>query len=341
MKKFNVAVVGATGAVGEMLLEILAERQFPIENLYALASEKSEGEELYAGERRVKVQVLDDFDFSQVEFAFFSAGGKISEKFAPIAADAGAVVIDNTSCFRQDPDVPLVVPEVNPDDLRYYRNRNIIANPNCSTIQLVVALKPLHDDVGVARVNVSTYQAVSGAGKNAVEELAMQTAELLNGHKAKNTVFEQQIAFNCLPAIDVFEENGYTKEEMKMHWETKKILGDERIVVNATAVRVPVFYGHSEAVHVETLQPISIEEVTQLFKKAPGLKLLKAKEYPTAVAHAMGKDEVFVGRLRQDITHPTGINFWLVADNIRKGAALNAIQIAETLIARGFYDEAP
>ena len=334
MKKYNVAIVGVTGAVGEMFLEVLKEREFPIDNLFGVASSRSAGEHVMFGSKRVIVQDIDSFDFSQVDIAFFSAGGDVSKKYAPIAAEAGAVVIDNTSAFRYEPDVPLVVPEVNPDALEEFRNRNIIANPNCSTIQLVVALKPIHDEVGVARVNVATYQAVSGAGKKAVTELAKQTAQLLNGEQAKNEVFDHQIAFNVIPSIDVLQDNGYTKEEMKMYWETQKILGDERIGVNATAVRVPVFYGHSEAVHVETMQPISAEEVTTLLEAAPNVEVFKDGEYPTAMSHAVNTDTVYVGRIRQDITSDRGINMWVVADNIRKGAASNAVQIAEVLIGR-------
>jgi len=334
MRKFNVAIVGATGAVGETFLEILKQRDFPLANLYALASERSEGRQVQFGDEDITVTALDDFDFSQVDFAFFSAGSSVSKTYAPKAAEAGAIVIDNTSCFRYESDIPLVVPEVNPQALENFRDRNIIANPNCSTIQLVMVLKPIHDEVGIERVNVATYQAVSGAGRRAVEELAKQTAQVLNGEQAESEVFKHQIAFNCFPGIDRFEDNGYTFEEMKMNRETKKILGDDRIEVNATCVRIPVFYGHSEAVHLETMQPISVEEVRALLENMPGVAILPEKEYPTAVSHAMAADEVFVGRLRKDISHPNGINLWIVADNIRKGAALNAVQIAEYLIER-------
>ena len=333
-EKLNVAVVGATGAVGEAMLEILAERKFPVGKLYALASERSVGKKVKFGNREQDVDDLADFDFSQVQIGLFSAGGSISAEYAPKAAAAGCVVIDNTSHFRYDDDIPLVVPEVNPDAIADYKSRGIIANPNCSTIQMVVALKPIYDAVGIERINVATYQAVSGAGRSAVEELVRQTAMLLNGRPLEIEGDAKQIAFNAVPQIDTFQDNRYTKEEMKMVWETRKIFADDSILVNPTAVRIPVFYGHSEAVHLETRDKISAEKVCELLGNAPGVTLLdgqKSGEYPTAVSESSGNDPVFVGRVREDISHPRGINLWVVSDNIRKGAALNSVQIAEIL----------
>jgi len=334
-KKYNVAVVGATGAVGETIIEILAERNFPVDTLYPLASSRSAGKRVEFNGKHVRVEDLDTFDFSRVQVALFSAGGDISAKYAPIAGAAGCVVIDNTSHFRYDDDIPLVVPEVNPEAVADYKNRNIIANPNCSTIQMVVALKPIYDLAGIERINVCTYQAVSGSGKSAIEELAGQTAALLNTKDVKAEVYPKQIAFNVLPQIDLFMENGYTKEEMKMVWETKKIFADDDIKVNPTAVRVPVFYGHSEAVHIETRKKISVDDVTAALKDAEGVVVLDDRQnggYPTAVTESVGTDPVYVGRIREDISHPNGLNLWVVADNVRKGAALNSVQIAEILI---------
>ncbi len=333
-KKLNIAIVGVTGAVGETLLTVLDERKFPVDTLYPLASERSVGKTVFFGNKQWDVEDLSSFDFSQVDIAFFSAGGSISEQYVPVATAAGCIVIDNTSCFRYDADVPLVVPEVNPQRIADYTKRRIIANPNCSTIQMVVALKPLYDAVGISRINVATYQAVSGTGKKAISELIAQMGELLNGRPAKSAVYPQQIAFNVLPHIDEFQENGYTREEMKMVWETQKILEDDTIMVNPTAVRVPVLYGHSEAIHLELKAPLTATEVRKLLSKAPGVKVIDdpAKtKYPTPIQHAAGHDEVFVGRIRQDISHPCGLNMWVVADNIRKGAATNAVQIAEIL----------
>jgi aspartate-semialdehyde dehydrogenase len=330
----DVAVVGATGAVGEAMLQILASRKFPVGRVHALASERSVGKRVVFGKRSLSVGNLAEFDFASVQLGLFSAGAAISDAFAPKAAAAGCVVIDNTSRFRYDDEIPLVVPEVNPDMIAGYRAKGIVANPNCSTIQLVVALKPIHDAVGIARINVATYQAVSGAGRHAVEELAGQTAALLNGRPLKLKGAAKQIAFNAIPHIDVFEDNRYTREEMKMVWETRKILADDAIAVNPTAVRIPAFYGHSEAVHVETKTKISAAEVCELLRNAPGVQLMDGVslgDYPTAVTDASGKDAVFVGRVREDISHPCGINLWVVADNIRKGAALNSVQIAEIL----------
>ncbi|AWL12424.1 Aspartate-semialdehyde dehydrogenase [Saliniradius amylolyticus] len=332
-RAFDVAVLGATGLVGQHMIEILEERQFPINKLYPLASARSAGGKVTFKGEEITVQDADKFDWSQVQLGFFSAGGSVSEKFAPIAAEAGCVVIDNTSQFRYDPDVPLVVPEVNPEALAEFRNRNIIANPNCSTIQMLVALKPIHDALHISRINVATYQSVSGSGKSAMEELAKQTADLLSGREAKVEAYDRQIAFNAIPHIDVFQDNDYTKEEMKMHWETQKIFADDAILVNATAVRVPVFYGHGEAVHLETHQPVDIEQVKSLLRQAPGVVLMENREdFPTQVGDASGKDEVFVGRVRADYTHPHGLNLWVVSDNVRKGAATNSVQIAEVLI---------
>jgi len=334
-KTFDVAIVGATGAVGEALIEILEQRDFPVGELYLLASERSAGSSLKFKNKSIKVSDLAEFDFSKVQIGLFSAGGSISEVYAPKAAAAGCIVIDNTSHFRYDDDIPLVVPEVNPEAIAGYTTRNIIANPNCSTIQMLVALKPIHDAVGIKRISVSTYQAVSGTGKSAIEELAGQTAQLLNGREAKTEVYPQQIAFNALPQIDVFMENGYTKEEMKMVWETKKIFADEEIGVSATCVRVPVFYGHSEAVQIETKKEISETDARALLESAAGVTVIDERSdggYPTAVKHASGQDDVFVGRLRKDISMPNGLNLWVVSDNVRKGAALNSVQIAEVLI---------
>ena len=332
-QKFDVCVLGATGLVGKTIIEILEERDFPINKLYPLASARSAGEFIEFNGESIEVLDADNFDWSQAQIGFFSAGGNISAKYAPIAGEAGCIVIDNTSEFRYEADIPLIVPEVNPHDLADYRNRNIIANPNCSTIQMMVALKPIYDAVGIARVNVSTYQSVSGGGKEAMDELAKQTADLLSGKPVETKNFSRQIAFNVIPQIDVFLENGYTKEEMKMVWETKKILGDENVLVNPTAVRVPVFFGHGEALHIETNSPISAEEVKDLLSQAPGMVVCRNDEdFPTQIGDASGKDETFVGRIREDISHNNGINMWIVSDNTRKGAATNSIQIAELLI---------
>ena len=333
-KTFDIAVVGATGVVGEAMLEILSQRGFPAGKVYALASERSVGKTVAFGNRELAVEDLADFDFSKVQIGLFSAGGSISAEFAPRAAAAGCVVVDNTSHFRRDDDIPLVVPEVNPEAIAGYTQRGIIANPNCSTIQMVVALKPIYDAVGIERINVCTYQAVSGAGRSAVEELVRQTTHLLNGRPLEIEGDAKQIAFNAIPHIDAFQDNRYTREEMKMVWETRKILDDEEILVNPTAVRIPVFFGHSEAVHLETREPISAADVAALLARAPGIEVLDGVEtgkYPTAVTESSGTDPVFVGRIRKDISHPRGIDLWVVADNIRKGAALNSVQIAEIL----------
>lgn len=335
-KEFDVAVVGATGAVGETMLRILEQRKFPVRNLYPLASERSAGKEILFRNRKIRIENLAEFDFSKVQIGLFSAGGSISEVHAPRAAEAGCVVIDNTSQFRREPDIPLVVPEVNAHALAGYTTRGIIANPNCSTIQMIVALKPLHDAAYIQRINVATYQAVSGSGASAIQELANQTAKLLNGQDIDPPkAYPKQIAFNALPHIDVFLDNGYTKEEMKMVWETRKILEDDAILVNPTAVRVPVFFGHSEAVHLETRDKLTAKQARALLAKAPGVKLVDERKdggYPTAVTDAAHEDAVFVGRIREDISHPRGLNMWVVADNVRKGAALNSVQIAEVLV---------
>jgi len=332
-QKFDVCVLGATGLVGKTIIEILEERDFPINKLYPLASARSAGEFIEFNGESIEVLDADNFDWSLAQIGFFSAGGAISAQYAPIAGDAGCIVIDNTSEFRYDADIPLVVPEVNPEALAEYRNRNIIANPNCSTIQMMVALKPIYDAVGIDRVNVSTYQSVSGGGKTAMDELAKQTADLLCGKPVEPKAFSRQIAFNVIPQIDSFEDNGYTREEMKMVWETKKILSDDNVLINPTAVRVPVFFGHGESLHIETGSPISAEEVKELLAQAPGIVVCgNDEDFPTQIGEASGNDATYVGRIREDISHANGINMWIVADNVRKGAATNSIQIAELLI---------
>jgi aspartate-semialdehyde dehydrogenase len=334
-KTFDVAVVGATGAVGEEMLKTLVQRKFPYGTVYAVASSRSAGEYIDFGADELLVHDLATFDFSKVKIGLFSPGADVSKVYAPKAAAAGCIVIDNTSQFRYEADIPLVVPEVNPQAIAQYKNRGIIANPNCSTIQMLVALKPIYDAVGIERINVATYQSVSGTGKPAIDELVAQSADALNGRPVDTKVYPKQIAFNVLPHIDVFMDNGYTKEEMKMVWETQKIMGDASIKVNATAVRVPVFYGHSEAVHIETREKITAARARELLSQAPGVQVLDERKdggYPTAVTEAAHDDAVFVGRIREDISHPRGLNLWVVADNVRKGAALNSIQIAELLI---------
>lgn len=330
----TIAIVGATGAVGQALIDILEERKFPFADLIPLASERSAGDTITCKRRDYVIRDLSTFDFKGVDIAFFSAGGSISREHAPRAAAAGAVVIDNTSEFRYDDDVPLVVAEVNPEKIGQ-RPRGIIANPNCSTMQMMVALAPIHRAVGITRINVATYQSVSGAGRLAMEELGRQTAAMLNFQSPEPARFPVQIAFNVIPHIDEFLDNGYTREEMKLVWESRKILGDEGIQVNPTAVRVPVFYGHAEAVHLETRDKIDAETARALLQEAPGVTLVdepKSGGYPTPVTHAAGNDAVFVGRIREDISHPRGLSLWIVSDNLRKGAALNAVQIAELLI---------
>jgi aspartate-semialdehyde dehydrogenase len=334
-KLYNIAIVGATGAVGTEMLRVLEEREFPVKSLRLLASERSEGNFLeFAGED-ILVQKLTRDSFAGIDIALFSAGGDRSREFCPIAVAAGAVCIDNSSAWRMDPEVPLVVPEVNPGEIAGYARKGIIANPNCSTIQMVVALKPLHDAARIKRVVVSTYQAVSGTGQKAIDELRIQSGELLNGRPAECKVYPHQIAFNCLPHIDRFQDNGYTRDEMKMFWETRKIMEDDTIRVNATTVRVPVFFGHSEAVHIETRRKISASEARELLARAPGVEVLddlKPGGYPTAVTEAANRDAVYVGRIREDISHDRGLNLWIVSDNVRKGAATNSVQIAEILV---------
>ena len=340
--KYKVAVVGATGAVGETMLAILAERRFPISELVALASERSAGSYVDFADDEVLVQDLATFDPAGVDIALFSAGGGTSKEYAPKFAAAGAVVIDNSSTFRYDDDVPLVVSEVNPEAAKN-RPRGIIANPNCSTMQLMPVLAPIHREYGIERINVATYQSVSGGGRTAMEELGRQTAELLSFQDINPSKFPVQIAFNLIPHIDEFQPNGYTKEEMKLVWETRKILGDANIQVNPTAVRVPVFYGHSEAVNVETRKKITPEQARELLQAAPGVEVVDERRpggYPTPVTHASGNDAVYVGRIREDFSHPRALNMWVVADNIRKGAALNAVQIAELLVADGLPPKA-
>ncbi len=335
-EKYNVVVAGATGAVGNEMISILEERNFPVGKLKLLASTRGAGTKLEFKGKEYTVEVMDEHSFEGMDIGLFSPGGSVSQKFAPIAGRAGCVVIDNTSAFRMDPDVPLVVPEVNPHAVAGYHKKNIISNPNCSTIQMVVALKPIHDVARIKRIVVSTYQSVSGTGKRAIQELENQVLAIYNQQEIKREVYPHQIAFNCLPHIDIFLENGYTKEEMKMVNETKKIMEDDSIRVTATTVRVPVFYGHSESVNIETEKKITAQEVREILSKAPGVVVVdnpSKAEYPLAI-HAAGKDETFVGRIREDESIPNGINMWIVADNIRKGAALNAVQIAELLIQK-------
>jgi aspartate-semialdehyde dehydrogenase len=333
-KLYDVAVVGATGAVGETMMRVLEELDFPVGKLYPLASSRSAGKTITFRGKEVTVEDLETFDFSKTQIGLFSPGASVSAIYAPKAAAAGCVVIDNTSQFRYDDDIPLVVPEVNPKAIAQYKNRGIIANPNCSTIQMLVALKPIYDAVGITRINVATYQAVSGAGKEAIEELSTQTANLLNFKPTQNDVFAKRIAFNVIPQIDVFTENGYTKEEMKMVWETQKILGDANVKVNPTAVRVPVFFGHSEAVHIETRDKITAAQARELLSKAEGIVIMDEQVnggYPTP-ADVADTNPVYVGRIREDISCDNGLNLWVVADNVRKGAATNAVQIAQVLI---------
>lgn len=340
MKQYNIAVVGATGAVGSAMLKILFERQLPIRNIYALASKRSSGQKIKFGNNEISVQDLDSFSFKNVDIALFSAGGKVSEKYAPVAANDDCIVIDNTSHFRQEKDIPLIVPEINPEALSSYTNRNIIANPNCSTIQMLMALKPIHDYEPIDRIIVSTYQAVSGTGISAVNELKNQSAQILDNKKIDTpTVYPKQIAFNTLPHIDDFTDNGYTKEELKMHNETRKILNDENIYVTSTAVRVPVFEGHAESVLIETKNPLAPNKAMDLISNFPGVQVMdnpKELSYPTPAIDAAGKDIVSVGRIRSDISNPNGLWLWIVGDNVRKGAALNSVQIAELLIEQGF-----
>lgn len=332
-KKFNIAVAGATGAVGNQMITCLEERNFPVKSIKFLASSRSAGRKLRFRGDLVEVEELTENSFKGVDIALFSAGGGTSVKFAPFAAKDGCVVIDNSSAWRMDPDVPLVVPEVNPHAVAQYTNKGIIANPNCSTIQMVVALNPIHKKCGIKRIVVSTYQAVSGTGKKAIDELFDQTRAMINFIDYKINVYPHRIAFNCLPHIDVFLENGYTKEEMKMVDETRKIMEDDTMGVTATTVRVPVYFSHSESINIETREHISADEVKSLLENEPGIKVVddpKKNIYPLAI-DAAGQDLTFVGRIRNDESIPNGINMWVVADNIRKGAATNTVQIAEIL----------
>jgi aspartate-semialdehyde dehydrogenase len=335
-RSYKVCVLGATGLVGDMMIRVLQERDFPVAELFPLASSRSLGRRVEFRGRHVPVIDVATFDFARAQIGLFSAGAEVSRQYAPKAADAGCIVIDNTSEFRYEDDIPLIVPEVNSHAISGYKKRGIIANPNCSTIQLVVALKPIHDAVGIERINVATYQSVSGAGKEAVDELAAQTTALMSGRQPDPPrILPKRIAFNAIPQIDKFEDNGYTKQEMKMFWETQKILGDRSIRVNATAVRVPVFFGHSEAVNIETRLKITADAARALLRKAPGVVVLDERRpggYPTAATEAANQDTVYVGRIREDISHERGLNLWVVSDNIRKGAATNSVQIAEILV---------
>ena len=331
---YVIAVVGATGAVGNEMVATLEERNFPVKKLRLFASDRSEGKMLKYKDTDISVETLQESSFEGIDIALFSAGAERSKIWAPVAVQSGCVVVDNSSQWRMDPDVPLVVPEVNPDDLKWHKG--IIANPNCSTIQMVVVLKPIHDVAKIERVVVTTFQSVSGTGQKAVDELLQQTTDLLNFREATCTVYPYQIAFNVLPHIDKFLENDYTKEEMKMVHETRKILGDESLRVTATTVRVPVFRGHSESVNIETEKKLTANDVRAILSNAPGVVVFDAPHknvYPFPV-HVAGKDETYVGRIREDESIEKGINLWIVADNLRKGAALNAVQIAERLIGK-------
>ncbi len=329
---YNIAIVGATGIVGTTALTILEERNFPIKDLYLLASARSVGETRNFKGQAHNIENLADFDFTKTDICFFCAGNDISAEYAPKATALGNIVLDKSSHFRYQNDIPLVVPEVNEQEIAAFKNHRIIANPNCNTIPIAVALKPIYDAVGITRMNVATYQSVSGTGKDAVVELAEQSVQVLDEEPVQSRIYPQQIAFNVLPHIDEFEENGYTREEMKIVWEMHKIFNDKTIAINPTTVRVPVFCGHSAAVHIETQDKISALKALELLQKAPGVKVITgAYPYPTPIS-AAGKDEVFVGRIREDLSHPFGLNLWIVADNLRKGAALNAIQVAEKLI---------
>jgi aspartate-semialdehyde dehydrogenase len=334
-KGWNVAVVGATGLVGGTMLSILEQREFPVNEIFPLASARSVGKTIRFRGRDVPVQDLETFDFTRAQIGLFSAGASVSKVHAVRAGKDGCVVVDNTSQFRYQDDVPLVVSEVNPHAIAGYKTHNIIANPNCSTMQMLVALKPLHDAAGIQRINVCTYQSVSGGGQKAMDELTEQTQALAKGGSVTPKVIAKQIAYNAVPQIDVFLDNGYTKEEMKMFWETQKILEDSSIKVNATAVRVPVYIGHSEAVNIETRRKLTEGQARELLSKTPGVVVMDERKpggYPTAVTEAAGTDPVYVGRIREDLSHEHGLNLWIVSDNVRKGAALNSVQIAEILV---------
>mgnify|MGYP003624320458 CR=1 FL=1 len=343
MNTYNIAIVGATGLVGRALIELLAQRDFPVGNLFLLASKKSEGEGIFFKHKECEVQNIESFDFSNVDIAFFMAGSEVSKKHIPKATELGVIVIDNSSHYRNDVDVPLIIPEVNPEDIEFYNRKNIISNPNCSTIQMLVALKPIYDAFGIKKIVVSTYQSVSGAGQKGINELVYQTTNLLGGKSCDTedfVAFKKQIAFNALPQIDDFQDNGYTKEEMKMILETQKIFHNDNIAVNPTAVRIPVFFGHSESIYIETDREISKEAIEDVYYNYDAVKLIDDVEnlkYPTAVEHVRAESDsdnatVFVGRVRQDLGNTNGINLWVVSDNVRKGGALNSIQIAEKLL---------
>lgn len=335
-KKYNIAIVGATGIVGETLLQLLAERNFPVDQLYVVASERSVGETVLFQHKPLMIEALDIFDFSKAHIAFFAAGTDVSELYAPRAATQGCTVIDKSTAFRYSQKIPLVVPEVNANALAYYPETHIIANPNCTVIPIVAAIKPIYDAFGITRMNIATYQSVSGAGKKGINALSKETAALLNGETIDECALNKPIAFNVIPHIDPLQNNRYTLEEMKLVWETQKILHDQNILINPTAVRVPVFFGHSAAIHLETKRHADAKTVLALLQKAPGVTVLET-DYPTPVTHAAHHDAIFVGRVRNDISHPNGLNLWVVADNVRKGAALNAIQIAELLLKNSFY----
>lgn len=330
---FSIAVVGATGLVGSTLLSLFEERNFPIKNLYMVASQQSTGKTLLFNGKQHLIYPLGDFDFHKSDIAFFCVGNHITEKYAPIAVKAGNIVIDKSNFYRNHQDVPLVIPEVNLNALAHYQKMNIIASPNCNTIPIAVGLKPIYDAVGISRMNVATYQSVSGTGKDAINELMVQSKQYLTNEPIEPKVYTQQIAFNVLPHCDDFQENGYTKEEMKIVLEMQKIFNDQTLAINPTAVRVPVFCGHAASVHLETKDKITVSEALDLLSKAPGVKVITGKyPYPTPLLDAAGKDFVYIGRVRKDISYEKGLNLWIVADNLRKGAALNAIQIAEHLI---------
>jgi aspartate-semialdehyde dehydrogenase len=334
-QEIDIAIVGATGAVGTALLEILEERKFPVGKLYPLASAESAGKRVRFKDKSIVIEELSTFDFSKTQIAFFAAGATVSEKYIPKATKAGCIVIDKSSLFRMNSDIPLIVPEVNPEDLATYIKRHIIASPNCTAIPMAVALKPIYDAVGIERINITSYQSVSGAGNKAIQELAQQTSDILNCKPIRSEVFPRQIAFNVIPQIDDFCENGYTKEEMKIIEETQKIFSDPALKINVTAVRVPVFYGHSLALHIETRKKITADDARRLLKKSPGIIIIDKQKpggYPTPVTEMNKKDAVYIGRIREDISCCNGLAMWVMADNIRKGAALNAVQIAELLV---------
>lgn len=336
MNGYSVSIIGATGLVGTTLISLLEESSIPIDELHLVASNQSVGKSLSFKGKQYIIKDLESFDFKKSQYAFFCVGNQLAARYVPTAISAGNIVIDKSSYYRNNDEVPLIVPEVNMSSLRDYQNQSLIANPNCSTIPIAVALKPIYDAVGILRINVATYQSVSGTGKDAITELTEQSRQVLDHQPITSNVYPQQIAFNVLPHIDDFLDNGYTKEEMKVVLEMKKIFNDQLMSVNPTAVRVPVYYGHAAAVHLETRDTISVESALQLLRKAPSVKVIEGHEpYPTPIMHAAGKNEVYVGRVRKDISHDKGLNIWIVADNLRKGAALNAIQIMEHLIKTG------